>query len=196
MIQKPPKPKNCKVCKARFTPSRRMQIACAPPCAVAYASRVSDRKAKDQRKVEAKKDRAKAEELKTVPVLKKEAQHAFNAYIRERDRQAGYSCICCCQPLRWGELGGAVDAGHYRSTGSADHLRFNEDNCHAQLAQCNRYGAGRAVDYRLGLIQRIGLARVESLESANIGIKWTREGLREIRDKYRAKLKTMTKCFP
>ena len=48
------------------------------------------------------------------------------------------------------------------------------------VKQCNRWGAGRAVDYRIGLICRIGLASVEALESENDPTKWTIEELREI----------------
>lgn len=185
------KPKRCKVCRADFFPARPLQIACSPTCAHAYAARVAEKKEKDQRKAEGQQTRAKREAMKTLPELTKEAQFAFNAFIRERDRRAGYPCISSGRPLRWGEFGGAVDAGHYRSTGSAPHLRFNEDNCHGQTAQDNRHGAGRAVEYRLGLIARIGLARVEALESDNRVHKWTRDDLRAIRDAYRAKLKAL-----
>src|SRR3546814_4920656 len=74
----------------------------------------------------------------------KKAQIAFNKFIRLRD--ARKPCICCGKPLTDGALtGGGYDAGHYRSTGSAPHLRFIEDNCHAQRKQCNQWGAGRAV---------------------------------------------------
>ena len=45
--------------------------------------------------------------------------------------------------------------------------------------------------YRLGLIARIGQQRVEALESDNTPVKWTREGLRQTRDYYRAKLNAM-----
>ena len=48
-------------------------------------------------------------------------------------------------------------------------------NAHGQRKQCNRWGAGRAVDYRIGLICRIGLASVEALESENDPAKWTIE---------------------
>lgn len=188
------KPKRCKTCGEDFFPARPMQLACSPKCAQAYARKVAEGQAKERRRMEAKADRAKAESLKTIPDLKREAQQAFNAYIRERDRQAGHPCICCGQPLRWGEFGGAVDAGHYRSTGSADQLRFTEANCHAQLAQCNRHGAGRAVDYRIGLIHRIGLAAVEALESYNATHKWSRDELRQIRDTYRAKVRELKKA--
>jgi len=187
------KPKACRVCRAKFTPARPMQTTCSVPCAIEWGSRqLAKKQAKEARQAKAA-DRTKREGMKGLPELKKEAQHAFNAFIRARDRKAGHSCICCGKPLRWGVFGGAVDAGHYRSTGSADNLRFNEDNAHAQDAQCNRHGAGRAVDYRLGLIARIGLERVEALEAANQPAKWQRDQLRAIRDTYRAKTNQLAK---
>lgn len=185
-----PKPRHCDVCQTLYTPARMGQRVCSVPCATRSAKK--DRKeAVEAAKVERKVTRARKEAIKTIPDLIKEAQHAFNAYIRERDREQ--PCICCGLPLGAGEVGGAYDAGHYRSTGSASHLRFDEDNCHAQKKQCNRYGAGRAVDYRAGLLVRIGQARVERLESSNNPHKWTREELIGIRDTYKAKLKEMKK---
>jgi hypothetical protein len=184
------KPKACKVCRTKFLPVRPMQIACGPLCAYAYAGKVAEGKAKAERK----EDKAKREALKTIPQLIKEAQFAFNAYIRARDRAAGHACICCGKPLEWGKLGGAADAGHFRSTGSAGHLRFHEDNCHAQRASCNRYGAGRAVDYRIGLVSRIGIERLNALEANNEVTKWTREGLRAIKAEYQAKAAELRKA--
>ena len=138
-----------------------------------------------------RKDRVRKERLKTRRDWEKEAQAAFNAYIRARDKDK--PCICCGQPLSVGDVGGSYDCGHYRSTGSAPHLRFHEDNAHAQRKQCNRWGAGRAVDYRLGLIQRIGLERVEALEADQEPRKYTADELRAIRDLYRAKLRELVK---
>jgi hypothetical protein len=169
---------------------------CSPLCAHALTNAENAKKAAKAKALEAKQDRAKRIALKTIPELKKEAQHAFNAYIRARDRLAGFPCVCCGRPLDWGRLGGAVDAGHYRSTGSADHLRFREDNCHAQRSDCNRFGAGRAVDYRIGLLSRIGRDRLEALETDNAPHKWTREELISIRDEYRAKARALAKPSP
>ncbi len=90
-------------------------------------------------------------------------------------------------------MGGAYDCGHYRSTGSAPHLRFDPANAHAQRKVCNRWGAGRAVDYRIGLIARIGLAAVERIEADHRVHKWTREELVAIRETYKAKLKQLKK---
>ena len=153
----------------------------------AKALRKAEKLARAAAKVERAETRRRKEAIKTIPDLIKEAQHAFNAYIRARD--AAQPCICCGHPLGDGDVGGAYDAGHYRSTGSASHLRFDPDNCHAQRKQCNRYGAGRAVDYRIGLIARIGSDRVAALETSNSPHKWTREELIAIRDHYKKLLK-------
>ena len=182
----------CPHCKAKLEQGQRIHPECIAPWADAQAEKAKRAEAKRARaaaKVERASIRARKEAIKTIPVLIKEAQVAFNAYIRARD--ADKPCICCGQPLGTGEVGGAYDCGHYRSTGSAAHLRFDERNAHAQRKVCNRWGAGRAVDYRIGLVARIGLAAVEALESDNAPKKWTREELIVIRDEYRKKLKAM-----
>ena len=160
-----------------------MQAVCSPRCAV---KKVKQAKVQERARIKTRK-----EAIKTLPVLKAEAQQAFNAFIRERDKDL--PCICCGQPLSAGDLGGAYDCGHYRSVGSAPQHRYNELNAHAQRKQCNRWGSGRAVDYRLGLIARIGLEAVEALESDNQPRKWTRDELAVIRDEYRQKLKQLKK---
>lgn len=184
----------CPQCKTRLVPGQRIHPECISDYATAQAEKAQRTQAKKARaaaKVERAETRRRKEAIKTIPDYIKEAQIAFNAFIRERD--ADKPCICCGRPLGDGDVGGAFDCGHYRSTGSASHLRFNEDNAHAQRKQCNRWGAGRAVDYRIGLVARIGLEAVEALESDNTPHKWTREGLIEVRDTYRAKLKDIQK---
>lgn len=175
--------KACRNCGNPFHPRSSMHSVCHPSCLLRKIATV----AKAERETTARRRDA----LKRIPDLIREAQTAFNAYIRARD--AGQPCICCGQPLSAGDVGGKYDCGHYRSTGSASHLRFNEDNAHAQRKQCNRWGAGRAVDYRLGLIARIGLPRVEALESNNAVHKWTAEELRAIKAQYKAALKDINK---
>lgn len=174
-------------CGRPFWPVLSTQRVCSPPCAgrIAKAERLK-KEAADRAETKARK-----EALKTIADLIAEAQKEFNAWIRARD--ADKPCICCGRKATGVDGLGAHgwDAGHYRSTGSASHLRFNENNCHRQLVLCNRYGAGRAVDYRIGLIARIGLAAVEALEADNSVKKWTRDELRAIRVTYKAKLKAL-----
>lgn len=176
-----PKPKECQQCGSLFRPFSSTSRVCSPVCA---RKLVNATKAKD--KVALK---ARLAALKRIPDLIKEAQREFNSYVRERDRLAGHACISSNRPLDW--TGNAVDAGHYRSTGAASHLRFAEDNCHAQSKHDNQFLAGNAVDYRLNLIDRIGFVRVDALENNNTVHKWTREELIEIKDKYRAKTKAL-----
>ena len=120
---------------------------------------------KIHRSAEKKVVKETKERLKTRSDRMRDAQAAFNRYIRARDR--GKPCICCGRSQGDIKHGGSVDAGHYRSRGSAPGLKFNLFNCHSQLAYCNRYLSGNVVGYRAGLIERIGLDRVERLEQDN-----------------------------
>lgn len=185
---KPPKPRKCRCgCGQVFLPRNSMHIAYGLECSLLLAQKKRTKVEKAVAKEDRKATREAKERLKTKRDYMKEAQSAFNAYIRERDK--GQRCICCDQPLGSGDVGGQYDCGHYRSVGSAPHLRFDERNAHAQRKQCNRWGAGRAVDYRLGLIRRLGLEAVEAVESDQEIRKWTSEELIEIRNRYRLKLK-------
>jgi len=192
MQPKPPKPKPCKVCKNPFVKKRPFEVWCSPECGLELVKAKQAKEGKAKAKAERQADKAKRERLKTRSDYMKEAQREFNRYIRTRD--ADKPCICCGQPLRLGSggsIGGEFDCGHYRSVGSAPHLRFHESNAHGQRKVCNRYGAGRAVDYRIGLVQRIGLDAVEALEADQTPRRYTIPDLIAIRDEYRAKTRAL-----
>jgi hypothetical protein len=174
-----------------------MQTTCgAFDCMATYADKVAAKSAQRRAKAERvaaqesrKVIRLRKEALKTRSDWMKEAQRAFNAFVRARDQVAGYPCISSGRPLDWS--GNGVDAGHYRSVGSAPHLRFNEDNCHAQSKHDNQWKSGNAVDYRINLIKRIGLERVEALEADNEPRKYRIHELKEIIETYRRKTKEL-----
>lgn len=183
------KPKKCKGCGSLFQPVRPLQVACSPMCGL-QVGRAKQEKAKVKAKKEERKaDKVKRERLKTLPQLLKEAQQVFNGFIKERDRLAGHPCASSGRPLDWS--GNQVDAGHLRSVGAASHLRFNEDNVHAQSKHDNLWKSGNAVEYRMRLIERIGLSRVEALESNNVPHKWQREEVIAIKEEYAKKLKAL-----
>ena len=180
------KEKTCKSCRNKFTPSRPMQTACSPACAIALAERKRQKQAQQEEARKRKEARQRLESMKGIPELIREADKAFCAFVRARD--AGKPCICCGRSSSGWSRGGDFDAGHYRSRGAASHLRYHEDNCHSQLKQCNR----RAFDvasYRRNLIERIGIARVEALENDNGTHKWTRDELKMIKAEYIRKRK-------
>lgn len=186
LATKQPKAKTCKnpACKTKFVPQRLGQAVCNYACGLAIKDVNQERARKALADVGRKAVKAQKEMLKSRGEHMRETQIAFNAYIRLRDQLAGHACISSGKPLDWS--GNAVDAGHYRSVGSAPHLRFDERNCHAQSKQDNRFLSGNAVDYRIGLIVRIGLEAVEALEADQSVRKYTIDDLKAIKAHYRA----------
>ncbi|KTJ33745.1 hypothetical protein ASU86_00610 [Enterobacter hormaechei subsp. steigerwaltii] len=166
-----------KACRQWFHPVRDGQVVCSFECAsaigkeqTAKAREAAKQKEAQRQRTEEKAGRqrrkAKRESLKSKSQWDKEAQSAFNRYIRIRDE--GKPCVSCGNPLI-GEsnylTGSAIDASHYRSRGAASHLKFNVFNVHSACTRCNRQLSGNAVEYRIRLIERIGLERVERLEA-------------------------------
>lgn len=133
--------------------------------------------------------RQKKKELKgnDIQLRKKSAQTAFNAYIRARD--SGSCCISCDKPDNGSHQ---RHASHYRSVKACSFLRFNEDNVHASCMQCNSHMSGNITEYRLRLINKIGIDKVEWLECQNEPKRHTCEELKEIELKYKAKLKALS----
>jgi hypothetical protein len=168
-----------------------MQKVCSPSCAFELTKIQNDKKAQKQERAERKQTREKLDAMRTKPQLVRLAQTAFNSFIRARD--AGKPCISCGTPLAADTVGGAFDCGHYRSIGSAPHMRFVEDNAHGQCKHCNRHLAGNHVEYRKRLIERIGERNVELIENDNTTRKYTKEGLEEIARHYRAEARKLAK---
>lgn len=188
-----PKLRKCAVraCRNPFQPRGMTHKACSPECAQIVAAQISAAKRTKEQRQERAKDRAARESFKTRGQHIADVQTAFNALVRYRDRNE--VCISCDTVLATldGSPGGGYDAGHYRSRGSAPHLRFDLRNCHGQCKKCNRYRAGNAADYRIGLIVRIGPPAVEALECDQGRAAWTIPDLLAMKADFRAQLKKM-----
>lgn len=181
-----PRKRKCKVCKTEYMAQRPMQNVCTGLCGLKLTQQQNEKARHAKAKRERRESREAKQRLKTKGDHLREAQAAFNAYIRERDR--GLPCISCGSMPSDGDLltGSRIDAGHYRSTGSCPELRFEPLNCHAQCVKCNRNLSGNAVEYRIRLIKRIGQASVEWLEGLHEAKRYTIEDLQAIKAKYRA----------
>ncbi len=182
-----PKPGRCKHCRKRLDRiGDKIHSDCLGPWIEANKGKFREQALKAERK----KDR-ECKKVANPPNYLALAQKAFNAFVRERDKDQ--PCICCGREKTQvnGLRAHGWDAGHYRSRGSAPHLRFNEDNCHRQLVYCNQFRSGNAVDYRLRLIERIGLERVEALEADQAARHYTDDDYIAIAALYRAKLKAL-----
>ena len=141
---------------------------------------IAKRKADSNKKIKAdnKIFREKKAALKPASKLLAEAQAAFNKYIRLRDYDQ--PCISCLKPREvieaeqgW-KVGGCWDAGHFMTRGAKGQLRFVLFNVHKQCKSCNagggRFSAKAATvdaNYRVNLIKKIGVDKVEWLENNN-----------------------------
>ena len=188
----------CKVCKNKFEPKYFLQKACFNPACLAEWSKV-EREAKADRKHKDKKKAFKDSDKKIrIPA----AQKAFNAFIRRRDERL--NCISCGRTDEevkktdgW-KTGGAWDCGHFLTRGAFPELRFEELNAHKQCKSCNggsdKYAKKTQLvkdGYRVNLIKKIGLGKVEWLEGKHEPKKYTCEDLKAIELLYKQKLKEM-----
>ena len=181
--------KKCKVCKSEFSPVRPLQRVCCPMCALELSKTIQKKIIAKEAQEDRKKTREKLDAMRTKPQLVKIAQVSFNKFIRERDLLK--PCISCGKPPD--DSANGWDASHYRSVGSSPHLRFVEDNCNKSCKHCNQFLAGNIVEYRKGLIERIGLTRVEQIESDQTVRKYTKEALQEIARHYNAEARRLKK---
>ena len=165
----------CKYCKQPFTKYRPLQIVCGMECAI-------DLKKQEREKI-ARKELAEGRlKLKSLTAWLNEAQTVFNRWIRVRD---GNFCISCQKPIN-----GQTHAGHLRTTKAASQLRFNEDNVHSQCATCNNHLSGNITEYRINLVKKIGVDRVEALENNNKIHRYTIEEAKSIIFEYKNRLKS------
>ena len=181
----------CPHCRGKLEQGQRIHAECIAPWADAQAEkakRAGAKKASVAAKVERASIRARKEAIKTIAQLIADAQIAFNAFIRERDK--GKGCFVCGRPFT-DKPGQVQHAGHVRSRGAAGHLRFNEDNCMGECEGCNGPHGAKPHQIEAGAIARIGAERYAELCADNTPHKWQRDELIAIKHTYRAKLKEL-----
>lgn len=195
--------KRCAVCEQPFQPERDFQAVCgAVACAIAHGrssqtSQSRARKAIDQLDRQAIKVRK--EKLRSRGDFVQDATTAVQAYRRVYELSIGSGCISCgksqaeIEAIQGWKTGGAWDGGHFLGKGARPELRLVEQNIWLQCKGCNggsskyaRKGESVRTGFRLGLIERIGLAAVEALEADHEPRKYTIEDLKAITAKYRA----------
>ena len=173
MQPKTPKPKKCAVCKAEFTSHGGFVTWCGFDCGVVLATArlgKAKRKAAKEKKVEAVKERketkARREKQKTPSAHEKECREIVQEIARIRDRNDG--CISCHMPANYN---GLWHGSHFRPAGNNAAVQFHLWNIHKACAQCNLFKGGNLSQYRPRLVEKIGEARVQWLESQTQVVK-------------------------
>jgi hypothetical protein len=167
----------CKNCKQPFEPIRFIQKYCLNEECVRVWVESEKTKQWKRKKKQMKND------LLTIQDYIKLAQQTFNKYINLRDKKL--PCISCGKPIT-----GRVNASHYFNANNHWNVRFNEFNVHSSCITCNQYLSGNLIEYRKGLINKIGEEQLTLLElEANKTRKFTIEELKEIINTYKKKIK-------
>lgn len=186
--KKAPKPKKCKnpACGDSFVPQRLGQAVCGYKCGLAIKDVNQEKAGKALAQIGRREIQVRKEKLKSRADHLREAQAAFNEWVRLRD--ADRPCISCGRHHE-----GQYHAGHYRSVGANPELRFEPLNVWKQCAPCNTHLSGNLVNYRISLLQGIGAEKVEWLEGPHESRKYTVEEIKTIKAEYRAKTRELKK---
>lgn len=186
-----PREKACRHCATPFMADRPMQHVCGVLCAISVAKAKREqaevRQAKKDRAAKRAARAADRAKLKTRAEHLKDCQTAFNAWVRERDN--GLACISCGRMHQ-----GQWHAGHYRTVGAHPELRFEPANCHLQCAPCNNHLSGNIVEYRKGLLAKIGTGLLAWLEGDHPARHYTIEELQALTTHYRAEARKLAKA--
>jgi hypothetical protein len=181
--------KKCRNCKNPFEPRfNTLEKFCwNPECKTIEAMEKLRKLKQIHKRDENERIKKIKQQLKTRSTLKNELQRIFNEFIRIRDRhQPCISCGC--------KLPEKYDAGHFFSVGGYPNLRFAESNVHAQCVECNHHRNGNVHEYRIGLIQRIGMDELEQLERIkHVPLKLTKPEIMEMMKIYREKIRELKK---
>ena len=172
--------KRCKSCNKLFKPTfNSLQVVCSILCSIEWAN-TSDSKIYAVKAFKAEtRDKKKKLVEKDRSYWTKKCQIEFNKFIRLRDKDL--PCISSGKHHT-----GQYHAGHYMSVGGhSSLLRFHEDNCHKQSSFDNNHKSGNLVEYRVRLIEKIGLERVEWLEGPHKPMKYTIDELKDLTKHYR-----------
>lgn len=144
------KPKQCKVCKAVFTPKQ--YASCKTKCEVCIFVYHKQKLCDYQKKqLENKKPQ------KPLKIKIDKEQVRVNALVRKRDE--GKPCISC------GKEGIELEAGHYISRARSPKMRYDIDNIHGQCWHCNNILHGNEKGFSKGLVMRYSKEYLENLDN-------------------------------
>lgn len=142
----------------------------------------------EREKAERKELRQRKDKIKSRSEWIKEAQAAFNAYIRVRDHDL--PCISCQRHHT-----GQYHAGHFRTVKAAPQLRFNTKNCHKQCMPCNAHLSGNITEYRINLVKRIGVDNVEWIERNQGEARYSSDYAKRVKRIFRKKERLYKRLF-
>ncbi len=180
----PVKKRACKVCRSPFTQFQSFVVWCSPECGLIVSQQKTAKAEATAAKADRKAHREKLADSKKLSHWIGLTERVVHAYIHARDRWL--PCISCgtTTTVQW-------EAGHWLTKGARPELRFVAEQINLQCHRCNVQLSGNQAAYRIGLVAKIGEARVKELEGPHPPAKYTREALAEIRKEFAAKTREL-----
>lgn len=176
--------RKCAHCKERKSAETMFmhltQAFCSKEHYIEYAATNQKRLTAKGLKIQNKTFAAKKRDfnLNDKKLRRKAAVTEFNKFIRLRD--VNEPCISCQRHHQ-----GQYHAGHFKPAGINSALKFSELNVHKQCAPCNNNLSGNLTNYRIHLIEKIGLSEVKRLENNKKITRLTCEELKSIESFYK-----------
>lgn len=185
---KKPRARKCLACREWFNPKEQGITTCSVDCGILYGkSNFTKQKVREKRKA---KKKLRDEDAK---VLMQDCYRIAQAIGRFHGYLSGITkCVTCNIPLITQEQ---VDGGHFKKKNVYSAIKLYTLQIHPQCVNCNQYNGGREDEYRLFMIDRYGLEKVEWLESHKgvITKKYTAEYLRKYKKIMGKRLRVLEK---
>jgi len=185
--------KKCCFCKEYFPPEEMKKYGvswfCTDDHAAKYAIARAEKARKSKLEADERKKKANAEEFQKIKARvgpkggwEKGPQNAVNRFINARDK--GKPCISCGCTMIFGvgnlTKGAIANAGHFRSRGSAPHLKFDTRNINSQCVSCNSWKSSNRAGYEAGIVKRFGQERLDALISDQSTKNYTKDDFKRI----------------
>lgn len=177
------KSKKCRQCKEPFKPTQFAQVVCHYRCGLAYVeAQKRKKKAKDDKEYR-KETKRRREKLK-----KRTGKNGYydnlkvqkHWYVKNVLRK-GEDCYTCGLKQSFGDSPQAFHVGHFMAAKSVDPRRFMLFNLRIQCQCCNTHNSGMRAEYRIKMIEEMGLEHTEWLE-CEVNHKSLKEQYPEVED--------------
>ncbi len=164
------KKKECKACGNEFTPFSTLSKVCSSGCALQYVTQENAKKEKRKKELEAKIERMKLKaDKERIKKRTGKNGHYHNLktalhYYVKHVLLCGEPCYTCGKPRAIGEKTKDFHVGHFVPGKEVDPRRFMLVNLRIQCYSCNVANSGMRAEYRLKLVEEMGIDYVEWLE--------------------------------
>ncbi len=204
IVQKPLKPKKCKVCPSMFLPSRPMQKVCGPLCALDLARAARIKQEARRQVLDRRETKAKLKELQPRKYWLARAKVAIQAFRRLEELAKGSGCMSCGRSQSqvagsdsW-KPGGLWDGGHFLSKGARPELALEPLNIWLQCKSCNggssnyaRKGYTVNASFEANLIEQKGQEMVDWLKGPHEAKHYDADELQALEKQYSALVREM-----